>query len=311
MNRNKSPIWKRGGLLMFFFIIASNGGAVKAEMQSMPLQIREWKADGNDKVFDRETIFKYIDGGAELYLAYDFRQVFSRKFTGPGNSAIVLDIYDMGTAADAFGIFTSEREDEEAHIGQGSEFGGGLLRFWKGSKFVSILNDGGDANADQAVIELGKAVNQALPAAGPEPDLLQYLPQQNLDKKKIRFFHQSLLLDKHYFVANENVLDLGPKTDCVLAEYPLNKEDFLVLLLVRYESQKQAKAAYDHFIQIYMPEAKDGLAQMENKKWTLAGLDQNIVRIVFEAPDQQKAIALQQAVKKQITAEKYLWRCGR
>ena len=269
-----------------------------ADMQSMPKQIGAWKADGKDQVFDRETIFKYIDGGAELYLAYDFRQVFCRKFSGPGHSEIVLDIYDMGTAADAFGIFTSEREDEDAQIGQGSEFGGGLLRFWKDHFFVSILASNGDEKTDHAVIELGKAVDHALPAIGAEPDLLKCLPQANLDKKKIRFFHQPLLLDKHYFVANENILNLGPKTDCLLAEYPLNKEDFLVLLLVRYENQAQANAAYDHFVQNYMPEAKDGLAQMENKKWTMARLEQNSLRIVFEAIDQQMASDFQKAIRK-------------
>ena len=298
MDRNKLQIWKSIGLLLFFLIIASRGGPMNAEAQSMPIKIGEWKADGKDQVFDRETIFKYIDGGAELYLAFDFRQVLSRKFTGPGNSEIVLDIYDMGTAADAFGLFTSEREDEDVNIGQGSEFGGGLLRFWKGCKFVSILNYGSGENADQAVIELGKAVDRALPATGSEPDLLKCLPQQNLDKKKTRFFHNSLLLDKHYFVANENILNLGPKTDCVLAEYPSNGEDFLVLLVIRYANHTQAKVAYDNFNNIYMPQAKNGLAQMENKKWTMAILDRNLVRIVFEAPDKQKAIDLQQAVNK-------------
>ena len=265
MDKNKLPIWKSGGLFFFFLFLASSGGPVIAEAQSMPMQIGEWQADGKDQVFDRETIFKYIDGGAELYLAYDFRQVFSRKYVGPGNSAIVLDIYDMGTAADAFGIFTSEREDKDAQIGQGSEFGGGLLRFWKGSKFVAILNDGGGENADQAVMALGKAVDQVLVATALEPELLKYLPQQNLDKKKIRFFHQPLLLDKHYFVANENILQLGSKTDCVLAEYPSRGEDPLVLLLVRYGKPQQAEAAYENFLKIYMPEAKAGLAQMEIK----------------------------------------------
>jgi hypothetical protein len=271
---------------------------VIAQAQTLPMQIGAWQADGKDQVFDRETIFKYIDGGAELYLAYDFHRVFSRKYTGPGNSAIVLDIYEMGTAADAFGVFSSEREDDDAHIGQGSEFGGGLLRFWKGNNFISILNDGGDANADQAVIELGKAVDRILATSGPEPDLLQCLPQPNLDKKKIRFFHQPLLLDKHYFMANENLLNLGAKTDCVLAEYPLNKEDFMVLLLVRYENQRQAEAAYARFLKDYMPEAKAGLAQMENKKWAMALRDRDLLSIVFEAPDGQKAIDLQKAVIK-------------
>jgi hypothetical protein len=298
MDRNKLPILKSSALFLFLLVLANTGGPVHAEEKSMPMQIGAWKADGKDQIFDRETIFKYIDGGAELYLAYDFHQVFCRKFTGPGNSEIVLDVYDMGTAADAFGIFTSEREDEDADIGQDSEFGGGLLRFWKDHFFVSILASGGGENADQAVIELGQAVDRALPAIGLKPDLLKYLPQPNLDKNKTRFFHLPLLLDKHYFVANENILNLGPKTDCVLAEYSLNKEDSLVLLLVRYENQAQAKVAYDHFIRIYMPEAKTGLAQMENKKWTMARLEKNMLSIVFEAPDKQKASDLQKAIQK-------------
>ena len=80
MNGNKFPIYKSGGLLLLLLILVGRGGPVHADMQSMPKQIGAWKADGKDQVFDRETIFKYIDGGAELYLAYDFRQVLSSKY---------------------------------------------------------------------------------------------------------------------------------------------------------------------------------------------------------------------------------------
>jgi hypothetical protein len=299
INMNTLPFRGSLGLLLFFLsILFINGGIVSAEIQSIPKQIGEWKVEGKDQVYDRQTIFKYIDGGAELYLAYDFRQVFSRKFTGPGNSEIILDLYDMGTSSDAYGIFTSEREDEDVNIGQGSEFGGGLLRFWKGCVFVSILNNGGGESADKAVLELGKAVDEVLPSTGPEPDLLKFLPQQNLNRKKTRYFHEPLLLDKHYYVSHENLLNLNSKTDCVLAEYPVDEKDALIFLFIRYENYSQAKAAYDRFIKIYMPEAKDGVAQMENKKWTMAVLDRNFVRIVFESPDKKRAIDLHTAVKR-------------
>ncbi|MGE5339968.1 MAG: DUF6599 family protein [Candidatus Omnitrophota bacterium] len=271
---------------------------LNAESHAIPRQVREWKADGKDQVFDRKTIYRYIDGGAELYLTYDFRQVLSRKYIGPNNSEIILDIYDMGTSSDAFGIFTSEREDKDVGIGQGSEFGGGLLRFWKGSVFVSILNNGGNEKADQAVLELGKAVDDALPLQGPEPNLLKYLPDQNLDKTRIRYFHHALILDKHYFVANQNIFNLNSKTDCVLAEYPLTPKEPIVLLLIRFENFDQAKAAYDQFIKVYMPEAKEGIAQMENKKWTMAVLDRQFIRVVFEADNQRQAMDLQTAVKR-------------
>jgi len=266
--------------------------------QSIPRQFGEWKSDGKTQSYDRQTIYKYIDGGAELYLAYDFRQVSSRKYTGPNNGEIVMDIYDMGTSADAYGIFSSEREDAEAGIGQGSDYGGGLLRFWKGSMFVSILAVSGGEKAEKAVLELGKIMDKVLPSTGSEPTIMKYIPKENLDMKRTRYFHTSLVLERKYYIANENILFLNPKTDCLLAEYPINDKDAMLLLYIRYENYSEAKKAYDNFIKVYMPEAKDGLAQMENKKWTMAVLDQNIVRIVFEAPEKKNAFDLHTAVRR-------------
>jgi hypothetical protein len=295
-------ILKETGLALLLLILPlSIGGTVNKEDRSLPKQIREWKAESKDQSYDRKTIYKYIDGGAELYLTYDFQQVISRKYTGPGNSEIILDIYCMGSPADAFGLFTSEREDKDADIGQGSEFGGGLLRFWKGNFFVSILANGGGENAASAVLELGKMVDASIDSTGIEPDLLRFLPKlDNLDKKKTRYFHTSLLLDKHYYVANENILFLSPKTGCVLAEYPLapNSKDAIILLVIKYENDAKAKEAFDNFIRIYMPEAKGtGVAQMENKKWTSAKYDKNIVKIVFEAPGKEQALEFISNVK--------------
>ena len=72
-------------------------------------------------VYNRDTIYKHINGGAELYLAYGFKEVLVRKYLGPNNIEMVLDIYDMGNSMDAFGVFSTEREDDEAGVGQDSE----------------------------------------------------------------------------------------------------------------------------------------------------------------------------------------------
>ncbi|NIM82669.1 MAG: hypothetical protein GTO20_28125 [Candidatus Aminicenantes bacterium] len=274
--------------------------SVKNFYQSIPEQIREWKVKIKDRTFDRKTIFKYINGGAELYLAYDFQQVFARTYSGSGENEIVLDIYDMGSAAEAFGIFTSEREDDEAGIGQGSEYSEGLLRFWKDRFFISIILVGDNPDAGAVIKELAEVVAAAIPSTGPEPVILEYLPQQNLDKKSIRYFHTVLLLDKHYYIADENILNLSAKTHCVLAEYqyPGNNQEPTYLLLIQYETKDQAQKSYENFIKIYMPEAREtGLAQMENKEWTMAKIDKNMVKIVFEAPDKNRASGLLSAVK--------------
>jgi hypothetical protein len=126
--------------------------------------------------------------------------------------------------------------------------------------------------------------------------LLAFLPPAGLDQGKVRYFHLPLQLDKHYFVASENILNLDRRTDCLLAEYPQEEGDPLVLLLIRYENALKAEAAQGNFLKIYMPEAREGLARMENGKWTMAGREDDLLKIVFEAPDAERAAGLLAAV---------------
>lgn len=284
-------------LLLLFLIINCSGGNVEELYQSIPKQVQQWKTEDKDEIYNRETLYNYMDGGAELYLAYDFKKVWVRRFTGPDENEIVLDIYDMGSSAEAFGIFSCGREDEEADIGQGSEYGSGLLRFWKDRYFVSIVAIGDEQIAEQPILELGKVVADAIAQPGSEPELIKYLPEKNLRKNRISYFHSNISLNNVFFIASENILDLTNKTNCVFAEYTVNGGDTGYLLLIQYENEDQAKEAYELFLKNYMPEAVEtGFAQMENKKWTMAKTEQNIVTIVFEAPNKAWASELQSTV---------------
>ena len=151
------------------FLILFAGGNVTDFGQSIPKKIMGWGAAGRDTVYDRKTLFDYMDGGAEVYLAFDFKQVFVRKFKGPAKGELALDIYDMGSPEEAFGIFSCDREDPEAGIGQESEYGLGLLRFWQGRYFVSITASDDEKKAEKAILELGKAVAAGLGPAGSPP----------------------------------------------------------------------------------------------------------------------------------------------
>lgn len=276
----------------------SDGGNMNSMYLSIPKQIREWQAVAADEIYTRETIYKYLDGGAELYLAYDFKEVFARKYSGPGDNELTLDIYDMGSAADAFGVFTSEREEDEAGIGQNSEYGDGLLRFWKNRYFVSILATGNDPSIETIVKEIGGLAAAAITSSGTIPDMIDCLPEQGLDKKRVRFFHTDLLLNKHYYVSDENILDLSSKTDCVLARYPIENQEPTYLLLVRYLTAGQAEKAYAKFLQAYMPDAQgSGCVKTENQRWTMAVRNREIITIVFDAATREKTAELSAAVK--------------
>jgi hypothetical protein len=277
-------------LLIICVLIYSCGGNVKDIYQALPDQVLDWKAEAEDVVYDRETLYDYMNGGAEVYLAFDFQQVFVRKFKRAGEDEIILDIYDMGSPAEAFGVFSCDREDEGAGIGQDSEYGFGLLRFWKGRYFVSVIAAGDDQAAKPAIFELGKSVAELLGPEGAKPEILKLLPDKDLIKDRISFFHSNVNLNNRFFIASDNILNLDRSTDCVFAEYEEKGQEPVKLMIVRYPDKAAADKALASFRLGYMPEAKDtGLLQMENRLWTMVKQKENFVVIIFDAPDTARA----------------------
>lgn len=256
----------------------------------IPKQVLDWKAAGQDAVYDRKTLYDYMDGGAEVYLAFDFRDVFVRKFADAAQNEMNLDIYDMGSPAEAFGLFSCDRQDPTAGIGQGSEYGPGLLRFWRGRYFVSITVSGNEDKAEKAVLELGKAVAPLLGPDGALPEMLDLLPPAGLQADTTSYFHDHVHLSNRYFVSSENILNLDEKTECLFAEYGSAGGDTGRLLVVRYPDAGQAKAAAVSFLKSFLPGADaDGAAQTDNKKWTVIKTRANVLAVVFEGSSKEYA----------------------
>ncbi|MCU0644624.1 MAG: hypothetical protein MUC94_10215 [bacterium] len=290
-------------VFLLSMIFSTRGKAVEKIMESIPREISGWQADAADEVYDRETLYEYIDGGAELYLTYAFQNVFARRFVKQDAPEIVLEIYDMNSSQDAYGIFSSERQDEEVGIGQDSEYGGGLLRFWKDKYFVSVLAIGDEQTAKPVVFELGMKVAEAIPAVGERPDLLKYLPQENLLKNRIRFFHTHTILNRQYYLAGENILNLDRQTYCVFAPYQIDKNKSF-LLIIHYENRSQAETSYLSFLANYLPEALGtGFAQLENGKWAMIKTSGKFLFIVFEAPSKEWASGLLSKVMRGMELE--------
>ena len=165
-------------------------------------------------VYDRKTIYDYMDGGAEVYLAFDFREVFVRKYIGPSRQEeIALDIFDMGSPEEAYGVFSCDRQDPEAGIGQESEYGPGLLRFWQGRFFVSMTASGDEPSRGKSrSSSWGKRSRPGSVRPAPFRTCSACLPEAGLKKNRTSYFHAAVNLNNRFFVASENILNLDGKT---------------------------------------------------------------------------------------------------
>jgi hypothetical protein len=263
----------------------------------VPAKIGDWAAAEEDAIYDRKTLYDYMDGGAEVYLAFDFRQVFARKYKGPGGKEIALDIYDMGTPGEAYGIFSCDREDPDAGLGQDSTYGFGLLRVRQGPYFMVVMSPDEGKDIDAAVHAIGLAALPHLGPPGPSPPLLELLPAGGLKSNRTSFFHGEINLNNRFFIASENILRLEKSTDCVFAEYGTAEEGEGSLLLVAYPDAAKAEAGFRSFLAGYMPEAKEsGLVRAESGRWTLARVRERYVTVVFDALSPERAEALQTAI---------------
>jgi len=281
------------GALSLLMIQNSHADALEALHAALPNRLATWKAQpAEDRLFDQETIFDYINGAGEVYRAYNMRKCLSRRYNAPKGPSIVLDIFDMRSSEDAFGVFTHDQDGEELHLGQGALYRAGWLRFWKDRFFVSIYLEGESETAEKAVRELAKEVAALIRSRGPKPRILTKLPLEGLQGKSIRYLHHYVVLNYHYYLSDENILNLGPHTDAALAGYQRDKK-YAQLLLVVYSNKGEAEEAYTNFLRHYLPEAKSTRpVLLENNKWSAAALEEKLLVIVLDAESQRLAASL-------------------
>ncbi len=254
----------------------------------VPKEVLGWTAV-EDKTYDPDTIFGYIDGAGEVYRSYNMRSLFARRYEKPDAPALVVDLFDMGTSADAFGVFTHDLDGEDAATGQGSTYKGGLLSFWKGRYFASVYAEGETPGTKRAVFALSAAIDRAIETLGEKPALVRGLPAEGLDPRSVRYFHNYSVLNYHFFVADANILGLDQSTEAALASYGTGPGK-AVLLVIRYPDEGRASSGFDGFRKAYIPEAPEpSIVRTEDGKWTAAKRAGRIVTIVFQAPDRARA----------------------
>jgi len=276
----------------FSMIPMSDAGPLEELQHALPEKVMNWTKAEEDQFYDSQTIFDYIDGAGEVYRAYNMQRCLSRRYVTDQGPAIILDIFEMATSYDAFGVFTHDPDGEELPVGQGAVYRSGWLGFWKDRFFISLYADEETDAAIQALRELAGKVASLIKKEGPKPQILSRLPKKGLQAGSIRYFHDHPVLNRHYFVSTENILHLGRQTEALLAAYK-RKEGAAQILLVKYPDGDKAKEAHSDFLKHYLPDADpSGMAKLENNKWCGASVKGPLLAVVLEADSREIASEL-------------------
>ncbi len=212
----------------------------------LPQNLGGWIKQPDPVTFDRETIFDHINGAGEVYRSYDFDHVIVARYHNPQGLAVTVELFDMGNPADAYGVYSYAREQEETGIGAAFERGGSILCFWQDRYYICVAAQQYDPDPAPLIEEVAREVSQRLPAPGPRPPLVDLLPIEGLRPLSERYFHLHQTLNYHFYLVRENVLNLSTETDAVLGRYQPGSP---ILLIIDYGSEPAAGATLASFRQ--------------------------------------------------------------
>ncbi len=199
-----------------------------------------WTPAGDVEVFDRENIFDLVDGQAEAFFAYGFEQVAVRRYENAEGAVLHIEVWQLATPVNAYGLFTASIAGEPADIGNdGDADPGRRLAFWQDRYTVHVRARQELPDAD--LWAFAQAVSAALPAGGERPALVGRLPPDGLVERSGIFFHEEISIQSELWLGGENLLGLGPDTDGVLARYEAGGA-VARLLLVQYADAEAASA---------------------------------------------------------------------
>lgn len=258
----------------------------------IPDPLPGWRIEGEDGNYTSKNLYRYIDGGAELYLSYDFRAAATRIYVQPGQPDILLDVFDMGSAKNAFGVFSHARLLIDSTFGQGSQYTSGLFQFWKDRYYISILASPETEESREAVMTLAQQIDMRIQKKGNLPRVLHLLPDSELIRESIRYFHHPAWLNTYFFIAEDNILNIEDKTDAVFAKYQTG-DSHTTLLVATYPSVRKQAAASRKFRTNYLPELdKELTVRVEDGTWTGCLASGKTLAVVFNAPLQETAEGL-------------------
>lgn len=266
----------------------------------LPQEVDGYRRDGNDGHYDRDTLFELINGGAEVFLALNFRAAVSRRYSKLGAPELIVDVFDMASSSDAYGAYHHDmREGKSAGFGHESELGGSSLFFWKDRYYVSVVAFASTDASREAVVAVGKAVADGIKNLGEVPGIVGLLPERGLDTSQVHYFHTWQLLSRHYDFGKSDLLNLGADTEGVLARYRRDATDagrMPAVLLIQYPTVERAEKGHRRFVDGYLSGAQDEVIRTQ-KGWVGLRRRANLLIGVFDAATSDEASELLMAVE--------------
>jgi len=158
-----------------------------------------------------EDLFEYINGGAEIYYEYGFKEVVIQDYKKNAHS-LSVEIFEMIDPQSAYGMYSFKRSPEGNPLDTEAEgrLEGYYLNLWKGRYLITITGFDEEQETVNGLIAAAKAVESKIKADNiARPALLDRLPQQELIEESEKYFKGNLGLFNSYAFSRQDIFGLS------------------------------------------------------------------------------------------------------
>lgn len=168
----------------------------------LPLQAQEsqfpdvagWKVAVEPASYDPNNLWDIIDGAADLYLLYGFRDLHIARYTSD-SIEIKVEVYHHSSPTNAFGMYSQERDTAYRYIAVGTQgyIQDGILNFLAGSYYIKLSTFQNGQLPQDGMLTIARTIDARLHQVNELPRELQYFPVEGRISHAEQFVAQSFL----------------------------------------------------------------------------------------------------------------------
>jgi len=169
--------------------------AVPTEGMDLFPAVEGFSVSGKMETYTPDTLFEYINGGADLFLNFEFVRLHSLKYVNGKGGEITADIYIHADLPNGFGIYTQERPEEGDFIETGTEgyYEEGTLNFFKGPAYVKLSSFDLGENEESILKKLAEGISGNISHPAGYPALFTAFPTESAVKGTDKFINLNFL----------------------------------------------------------------------------------------------------------------------
>jgi hypothetical protein len=211
-------------------------------------EIGGWKTQKQIQHYAGEDLYEYIDGGAEIYHEYGFRQVVVQDYVNAAGISVSIEIFEMTTPESAYGMYTfkTNAQGKRIPLGDDAELADYYLNFWKGTFLVTMTGFDETLETVGGLLAIARKVESKIKTEGKgeKPLIASLLPPKGLESRSLKYVKGLLgLRSSHPFFD----LEITGFEEGIKGNYA----DGYSLFLIRFEGEGECRKSFDRLMQEY------------------------------------------------------------